>query len=205
MAENITKDSTVDSFTNARNVLNWLNNNLELYLILTFYIYIIAVIGIEVIRRFVLNSASIWGEEMARMMFIYLTWIGVSWGIHKRIHIRIDFTHQFLSERTIGLLYIFGDLCMLLFSYTAIELTIPVLIDSLQFGAITPALRVNRVYFLLAIPVGFSLSIVRIIQSLYRDVQDVRAGRPVEKSGTVFGDEEIEETPTAGMEVNDGS
>ena len=205
MTENITQDADVGSFTTARNVLYWLNNNLELYLILTFYIYIIAIIGLEVLRRFVLNEASLWGEEMARMMFIYLTWVGVSWGIHKRIHIRIDFIHQFLSERIIGFIYIFSDLCMLLFSYAAIELTVPVLIDSLRFGAITPALRVNRVYFLLAIPIGFSLAIMRILQSLHQNVRDVRAGRPVEKRGTVFGDEQIEETPAAGMETNDGS
>ncbi|MFC6977115.1 TRAP transporter small permease [Halomicroarcula sp. GCM10025709] len=163
-----------------------LNEHLERYLLLSIYVYIIAIIGIEVFRRFVLNNASIWGEETARFMFIYLTWIGASWGVHKRLHIRIDILHQYVSERTTGLLYILGDIVMLAFVVVAIQWTIPQLQTLLEFGGATQALRVNKIYFQVAVPIGMGLLTVRILQALYRDVKDVLAGREVYKGEQLF-------------------
>lgn len=164
----------------------FLNENLERYLLLSIYVYIISIIGIEVLRRFVLDNASLWGEETARFMFIYLTWIGASWGVHKRLHIRIDILHQYVSERTTGILYILGDLVMLAFVIVAIQWTIPQLQTQLEFGAVTEALRVNKIYFQIAVPIGMGLLTVRILQALYRDVKDVMAGRPVYKGEQLF-------------------
>ncbi|MBV0925166.1 TRAP transporter small permease [Halomicroarcula limicola] len=163
-----------------------MNENLERYLLLSFYVYIIAIIGVEVFRRFVLNNASLWGEETARYMFIYLTWIGASWGINERLHIRIDILHQYVSERVTGMLYILGDLVTLAFVVVAIRWTIPQLQTQLQFGAVSEALRVDMIYFQVAIPLGMSLIAVRVLQALYRDVQDVREGRPVYKGEELF-------------------
>ncbi|MBX0297473.1 TRAP transporter small permease [Haloarcula nitratireducens] len=163
-----------------------LNENLERYLLLSFYVYIIAIIGIEVFRRFVLNNASLWGEETARYMFIYLTWIGASWGVNERLHIRIDILHQYVSERVTGLLYILGDIVTFAFVVVAIRWTIPQIQTQLQFGAVTEALRVDMIYFQVAVPIGMTLLGVRVLQALYRDVQDVRAGRPVYKGEELF-------------------
>jgi TRAP-type C4-dicarboxylate transport system permease small subunit len=174
--------TTTDRTVLARG-LSWLDDNVEIYLVLTFYIYIIAIVGIEVFRRFVLNESSIWGAEAARLMFIYLTWVGMSWGIKQRSHIRIDVLHDHLSERSVGVLYVVSDLCVLALSLLSVKLIVPVIQQSLQFGATTPALRMNRAYFLFAIPLGFGLATIRALQALRRDVADVRAGRPVFKGG----------------------
>lgn len=190
-----------------KTIFQWLDRNAELYLIGTLYIYIITIIGIEVFRRFVLNQSSVWGEEIARMMFIYLTWIGVSWGVYKRVHIRIDVLHQRLSEKFTGILYILGDLSILIFSYYAITLSIPVIQNALSYGATTAALRVNRAYFLIAIPLGFSLVVIRTLQALHQDVQNVRHGNPVEKGDSLFElDEEDSTTDTGALasEVDNG-
>lgn len=167
-------------------LLRLLNAHLERYLILSIYVYLVLIIGIEVFRRFGLNNASLWGEETARFMFIYLTWIGASWAVHKRLHIRIDILHKYVSERVTGLLYILGDLIMLVFFPLAIRWMIPQLQTLLQFGATTEALRVNQIYFYMAIPIGMGLVTIRVLQALYRDVKDVRAGRPVYKGEQLF-------------------
>ncbi|MFC7249441.1 TRAP transporter small permease [Halomicroarcula sp. GCM10025324] len=180
---NVTDNSIVERTTP---VLRLLNENLERYLLLSIYVYIISIIGVEVFRRFLLDNASLWGEETARFMFIYLTWIGASWGVHKRLHIRIDILHQYISERATGFLYILGDLVMLAFVVVAVQWTIPQLQTLLEFGAVTSALRVNKIFFQMAIPIGMGLMTVRILQALYRDVQDVRAGRAVYKGEQLF-------------------
>jgi TRAP-type C4-dicarboxylate transport system permease small subunit len=196
-SEGAATDRPSDSMV--RRGLRWLDQNVEIYLILIFYLYIILVVGIEVFRRFALDQASLWGEETARMAFIYLTWIGVSWGVHKRTHIRIDFIHDLISERLTGIFYIISDLSLLAFAYYAITLTLPVIQTSLEFGATTPALRVSRVYFLMAIPLGFVLVIIRSLQALYRDTTAVLEGRPVFKGGTLFAEDENDESESVGL------
>jgi len=195
--EGVAVDHSSDS--TVRRGLRWLDQNVEIYLMLIFYLYIILVVGIEVFRRFALNQASLWGEETARMAFIYLTWIGVSWGVHKRTHIRIDFVHDLVSERLTGIFYIISDLSLLAFAYYAITLTLPVIRTSLEFGATTPALRVNRIYFLMAIPLGFVLVIIRSLQALYGDTTAVLEGQPVFKGGTLFAEDETDESESVGL------
>ena len=47
-------------------------------------------------------------------------------------------------------------------------------------------LRVSMVWFLMAVPIGFSLMIFRLLQSLVRDISDMRAGRPVYEGERLF-------------------
>ena len=64
-----------------RSLLSNIDDNAERYLLLIFYTMVVGVIGVEVFRRFVISFSSIWGEEIARFGFIYLTWIGASAGV----------------------------------------------------------------------------------------------------------------------------
>lgn len=169
-------------------VARHLNERLERYLCITLYIYLTAIIGIEVFRRYVLGDASLWGEETARFAFVYMTWIGAAWAVRVRLHIRIDAIYDFLSERVEGYLYIFSDIVMIIFGLYAVYWMIPVISTTLEFGRVVPALRVNQAFFQMAVPIGIGLFVFRATQSLYRDISDVRNGRPVYKGETLFGD-----------------
>lgn len=163
--------------------------NLEKYLMYVFYVYLLFIIIAEVLRRYVLGFASLWGEETARFSYIYITYLGISWAAYKRTHIRIDAVYDLVSERTENYLYLFSDLMMVLFAVYAIWYSIPLLETSLRFDAKTQALRVNRAFFQIAVPLGFSLMIFRVLQRTYHDVRDIRAGRPVYKGESVFFDD----------------
>ena len=85
----------------------------ERWLMLGFYALIVAVIAVEVFRRFVLSYSSVWGEEVARYAFIYLVWIGAASAIRDRAHIRIDIVMHLLSPRGRAAFYLFGDFATL--------------------------------------------------------------------------------------------
>jgi len=51
---------------------------------------------------------------------------------------------------------------------------------------VSHGLRISMVWFLAAVPIGFALMIFRLIQSLVRDVADLRAGRPVYEGTRLF-------------------
>lgn len=170
-----------------RKLLRQLDENGERCLMLVFYCFIVFVIVIEVVRRFVLDFSSLWGEEAARFAFIYLGWVGASYCVKQRAHIRFDVLLHLLARRWHGYVYLFGELCTLVFAGFALYWSLETISTQLEFGALAPALRVSQVWFEAAVPLGFSMMVVRVLQSAWRDIQDIRAGRDA-YAGTLLFD-----------------
>lgn len=163
-----------------------LDDNAERWMLLGFYGMIVATIVVEVVRRFVLSYSSIWGEEIARYAFIYLAWVGASIAVKDRAHIRIDVIMHYLSDRMKALVYLFGDICMLGIAVLALYTAIESLEVSIRFGSVTHGLRISLAWFLAAVPLGFSLMTYRLLQSIWRDFNDLRRGRPVFEGAKMF-------------------
>ncbi len=163
-----------------------LNRNAERWALLCFYTMLVATMAVEVIRREVFAYSSIWGEEIVRYAFIYLVWIGAAAAVRERAHIRIDVLFAYLGPRLKALFYIFGDLVMLCIAVIAVYWSFETLAVSWRFGSVSHGLRVSMVWFLAAVPLGFSLMVFRLIQSLLRDLADLRAGRPVYEGERLF-------------------
>lgn len=160
-----------------RKLLRQLDRNGERFLMLVFYCFIVFVIVTEVVRRFVLDFSSLWGEEAARFAFVYLGWVGSSFAVKQRAHIRFDVLLHVLPRRWHGYLYLFGEICTLVFAGFALYWSLETISTMIEFDALAPALRVSQVWFEAAVPLGFSMMVARVLQSAWRDIQDIRAGR----------------------------
>jgi TRAP-type C4-dicarboxylate transport system permease small subunit len=161
-----------------REIVRWLDENAERWMLLFLYSYIVLVIAIEVIRRFVLMYSSVWGEETARFAFIYLVWIGAAVAVRDRAHIRIDVITHLLPPRGAALIYLLGDLLMVALACLAIYWSLDPVLVSWKYGNVTDGLRIIRVWFLVAVPFGFAIMLLRLGQSIWRDIDDLRSGRP---------------------------
>ncbi len=163
-----------------------LNRNAERWALLVFYTMLVATMAVEVVRREIFAYSSIWGEEIVRYAFIYLAWIGAAAAVRERAHIRIDVLLAYVGPRTKALLYIFGDLVMVAVAVLAVWWSFETLSVSWKFGSVSHGLRISMVWFLAAVPLGFSLMLFRLAQSLLRDIADLRAGRPVYEGERLF-------------------
>ena len=158
--------------------LRKLDRNGERVLLLFLYAFIVLVIFIEVVRRFVLLYSSVWGEETARYAFIYLVWIGAAVAVKERAHIRIDVLLHYLPPRGVAVFYLLADILTAVLACFAIYWSMDPVLVSWKFGNVTDGLRIVRVWFLAAVPLGFTLVMIRLVQSIIRDIADLRAGRP---------------------------
>jgi TRAP-type C4-dicarboxylate transport system permease small subunit len=161
-----------------REAVKWLDENAERWMLLFLYSFIVLVIAVEVIRRFALLYSSVWGEETARYAFIYLVWIGAAVAVRDRAHIRIDVITHLLPPRGVALLYLLGDLLTVALACFAIYWSLDPVLVSWKFGNVTDGLRIVRVWFLIAVPFGFTVMLLRLGQSIWRDIDDLRSGRP---------------------------
>ena len=167
-------------------ILDALNRNAERWLLLVFYVMLVATMFLEVVRRELLSYSSIWGEEVVRYSFIYLAWIGAAAAVKERGHIRIDVLMHYVPPRAKALLYIFGDIVMFAVAIVAFYWSLETVLVSAKFGSVTHGLRISQAWFLAAVPIGFGLMMVRLIQSFLRDISDLRDGRPVYEGDQLF-------------------
>ena len=159
-----------------------IDENAERWALLTLYVMLVLTMAIEVLRREIFAYSSIWGEEIVRYSFIYLAWIGAAVAVKERGHIRIDVILHYLGNRGKALIYIFGDVVMILVAFIALYWSFETVHVSWKFGSVSHGLRISMVWFLMAVPTGFSLVIWRLIQSLLRDMRSLRSGTPVMKA-----------------------
>lgn len=169
-----------------KKILQQIDKNGERYLLLPLYAMIVSTIFMEVVRRSVLSYSSIWAEEVARYAFIYVAYIGASAAIKERAHIRIDIILHLFSPRMKALVFIFGDFVALILAVLAIYMSMESVLTSIHFGSVTHGLRISQAWFLAAVPFGFSLMIFRILQSIWRDWSDLKAGRPLFEGNKLF-------------------
>lgn len=166
--------------------LRALDRNGERWLLLVFYVAIVLTVTNEVARRFLLSYSSVWGGEVARFLFIYLAWVGASAAVRERAHIRIDALMHWLPPRGRALLLLFGDVMTLLLAIIALYWSLTPIQTSLHFGSVTEGLQISRVWFLAAVPLGFGMMIFRLIQSMARDLSDLRMGRAPFEGSKLF-------------------
>lgn len=169
--------------------LKVLDANFERYLMVLLYFYIFFIIASSVVTRYTFNFSPVWASESAIFMYIYLTWLGASWNVRKRSHIRVDLVQKLLPERGRALTFVLNDLAMLAFTYFVYVGFIPVLRNTLEFGAIVQSMYVSEIYFIFAIPLGFALIALRSVQMLYSDLRSVIYGEPLFEGEAIIGGE----------------
>lgn len=169
-----------------KQVLQEIDQHGERYLLLPLYTLIVLTISMEVIRRTFISYSSIWAEEIARYAFIYVAWIGASSAIKERAHIRIDVLLPLFSQRMRVFVFLFGDFVALILSVLAIYWSMESVLTSIHFGSVTHGLRISQAWFLAAVPLGFSMMVVRLLQAMRRDWNDLKAGRPLFEGNKLF-------------------
>lgn len=168
------------------NVWKSIDKNAENWALLVFYVLLTVTMAVEVVRREVFAYSSIWGEEIVRYAFIYLAWIGAASAIRERAHIRIDVLMHYVPAQVKTLLYLLGDFVMLVVACIALFYSFETLQVSWKFGSVSHGLRVSLVWFLAAVPIGFSLMLYRLVQSMLRDFRSFKNGTPVFEGNKLF-------------------
>ena len=75
-------------------ILRWLDNYLEEVIMIVLLICMVIVMGVQVAARYIFNQSLSWSEELTQYMFVWATFISISYCVKKRISIKIE---QFLN------------------------------------------------------------------------------------------------------------
>lgn len=147
------------------NTLKWIlktvNNFFEVFSVLLFCLVILSVL-IQVIFRYVLHNPLIWIEEVTRIFFIWLVFIGSIVAHNKLLHPRVDLLVEKLCgtslKKIIGILsdvYILIFLIMMLVAGTSLAL-------ALKFMSL-PTTGLSLFYLYMTIPISAAIMIINQI------------------------------------------
>ena len=129
------------------------------------YTYFCLIILIEVIRRYIFGASSPWGEMTARYAFVYLTYVAAAEGIRQGRHIRIDLLPNRLPPATKKWLELYIYALTILLDGTVIYYSLELIGILWSAGSVMTAADVNMAFAHAALPLGWILIIIRIVQN----------------------------------------
>ena len=92
-----------------KSVLHFLDN-IEKYIIYVVLTVLIALMFWQVVARYVLGLAWGWMEQLTRLLFVYITFAGMSWACKSSEHLRVSFVAEFApGKHTKTILLMIGD------------------------------------------------------------------------------------------------
>ncbi|WP_078553440.1 TRAP transporter small permease [Bacillus alkalicellulosilyticus] len=149
-------------------VLKWLDEHIEEVFLVLFSAVMVVVIFLQVFMRYVMENSLSWSEELARFCFIWLVYIGISYGVKKQRHIKVDALLLLFKEKGKLVFNIISNLLFLAFAIFVVFYGYDMSQKLLQFGQTSPALKIPMGFVYLAAPVGMALTSIRLIQHLIK-------------------------------------
>lgn len=157
-------------------VLKKLWDNLEEYILVYSMMFSVALVFIQVVMRYVFSSSLSWSEELARYLFLWQIWLGASYAVKERRHLRIEVVKELIKSRK-------GKLCFELFS-TSLWLIFSLFMVYeggtltkvlLWRGQVSPAMRIPMAYAYASVPVGCALMSARLCAEIAKNIRNVFA------------------------------
>lgn len=145
-------------------ILKFLDERLEISICMFLICFMTLLIFVQVFMRYVMHSSLSWSEELARYTFIWLIYIGVSYGAKSMRHIKIEAALDLFPKKIQPYIVIVGDVFFLLFALFIFVAGIELSIKIMNLKQSSPALGIPMWVIYSAPAVGYGLTVIRQIQ-----------------------------------------
>lgn len=160
----------------------WLDENLEEIIMMVLCAIMACIMIVQVAARYIFKASLSWSEELTRFMFIWSSFLSISYCIRKRLSIQITLL---IDSFPFKLKYIFimvvDVICLALYAYLTPQ-AVSYLGQTIANGQLSTALRVPMWVIYLAPCVGFGMSMLRSLQMLILDFAIFKKGESPEAS-----------------------
>ena len=169
-------------------LLQWLDRNIEKLAIFICYSSMAGIVFVEVIRRFVFSQQAAWSTTIPIYLFLWITWVGASYNVRIRTHLKFDelrirlpYVIQFCLQVFDAVLWFIFGIIVVIYS------TEQVILARENFMIVQGTDNVLQWWFYVATPAAWVLLLFRVLQNLWEDVKLFRAGKPLLIQNTLAG------------------
>lgn len=140
-----------------------------------------ALIVMQVFFRYILNNSLSWSEELARYFFIWLIYIGISYGVKLDKHICVDAVYSVMPKRVKPYYALIGIIAFLIYSIVIVYFGVQVTFLIAKSGQISTGAHIPMQFVYAAPAVGMALTTIRLIEQLVHRIRDIRSEKAFER------------------------
>jgi len=164
-------------------ILRWLNEKFEMSICVVLMSLMTIIMFIQVVARRVFSHSLSWSEELARYLFLWLIYLGISYGAKIMKHIKIEAFLAVFPKKVRPYIVILGDILFFGFAVFIIYTSFVWVQRQIMLGQLSPALHVPM-WVIYASPfVGFTMTAFRQVQTIIYRVKQLKAEKPAAKGG----------------------
>lgn len=141
---------------------------------------------VQVVMRYVFSNSLSWSEELARFIFLWLSWIGASYAVKERSHFRVEMFADLLKGLPRRSFEYFVLIVWFVFSFVLTWLGTKLVLFLYDTGQTSAAMDIPMTIPYASVPVGCALMCVRLLVEMYK----IYKGEPV---GSERKQQELEE------------
>lgn len=132
--------------------------------------YFVFATAAQVIARYVLKVSAPWAEETARYVFIWMTFLGAAYAAKTDSHIRVDILEGALGRYGAAVKH-GSSLLFLVFVVVMAATGVKVCAGMIARPQFSTVLHIPMVWVYAALPVGMTLTVLRTLQRMYREIR----------------------------------
>jgi TRAP-type C4-dicarboxylate transport system permease small subunit len=145
-------------------LLRQLDEHIEEWLLIATYTAMLLIATAQIFFRYVINYSISWSQDLLTYMLIWSVFIGISLAVKKRRHIKVELAYVFVSQKNQFYLKVLSNAVFivfcLIFSYFSLKKVYSLMFVLPQMSEST---GLSMWMIQIAVPVGFILSIYRLI------------------------------------------
>ena len=160
-----------------KKILHYFDEHLEEIFCLLVFVVMSLLTFVQVILRYVFNSSIVFSEELSRYLFVWLTFIGIAYGVKKQSHLSVDIVFNRLKgpaktavKYLALILYIVFAVLMVVHSYKYFSRVAA----TAQLAA---SMNLHMKWVALAPLAGFVLVLFRLLQQFVKEAIDLIKNR----------------------------
>lgn len=151
-------------------ILRKIWDHLEEFFLIPSLMLSTALIFIQVVMRYVFHNSLSWSEEAVRYLYVWQTWVGVSYAARNGSHLRITMLKDRLPAKGQKVLELFVTILWIGFAIFVMIQGMSAVSTIASFGQKSSALKIPMQICYMSIPVGMVLMSIRLIERAYKDL-----------------------------------
>lgn len=145
-------------FMSKNKIIRYIDKLEEILLVLMF-IFMVLIIFVQVIMRYVFNNSLAWSEELGKFLFVWLSWVGISIGAKSGEHIKITLLIDKMPAPIAKAMNVLSELIVI--GICAVTTYYGIKLVSTQASVYYAGIKISMSWGYLAVVVGCILMIIR--------------------------------------------
>lgn len=160
-------------------ILGLLLDKLEEYTMTVLTIIMTVLIFLQVVMRYIFKDSPAWTEELSRYIFLWAIWIGASYGVKTRSHVRLTILTSRLNSRVQDAVNVIVWFLWLGFIIFLVFKGFELVGTFLASGQTSTAMHIPMWIAYASVPVGCTLMVFRLLQNAYYAIKKFKNEKEV--------------------------